>query len=35
MPDDMIFTKEDVSASDEQDQKLTRELNIQYRACIG
>ena len=35
MPDDMIFKKEDVSASDEQDQKLTREFNIQYRACIG
>ena len=32
---DMIFTKEDVSTSDEQVQKLTREYNIHYRACIG
>ena len=32
---DMIFTKEDVSTSDEQIQKLTREYNIHYRACIG
>ena len=31
----MIFTKEDVSTSDEQDEKLTREYNIHYRACIG
>ena len=31
----MIFTKEDVSTSDEQVEKLTRELNIHYRACIG
>ena len=34
-PADMISTKEDVSASDEQVEKLTRELNIHYRACIG
>ena len=34
-PDDMIFTKEDVSTSDEQDEKLTREYNIHYRSCIG
>ena len=34
-PDDMIFTKEDVSTSDEQVEKLTREYNIHYRACIG
>ena len=34
-PDYMIFTKEDVSTSDEQVEKLTREYNIQYRACIG
>ena len=32
---DMIFTKEDVSTSDEQVEKLTREFNIHYRACIG
>ena len=30
----MIFTKEDVSTSDEQVEKLTREYNIHYRACI-
>ena len=30
----MIFTKEDVSKSDEQIEKLTREYNIHYRACI-
>ena len=34
-PDDMIFTKEDVSTSDEKVKKLTREFNIHYRACIG
>ena len=32
---DMIFTKEYVSTSDEQVEKLTREFNIHYRACIG
>ena len=32
---DMIFTKEYVSTSDEQVDKLTREYNIHYRACIG
>ena len=32
---DMIFTKEDVSASDEQVEKLNREYNIHYRDCIG
>ena len=32
---DMIFTKEDASTSDEQFEKLTREFNIHYRACIG
>ena len=31
---EMIFTKEDVSTSDEQVEKLTREYNIHYRACI-
>ena len=34
LPTDMIFTKEDVSTSDEQVEKLTREYNIHYRACI-
>ena len=32
---DMIFKKEDVYTSDEQVEKLTREYNIHYRACIG
>ena len=31
----MIFTKSDVSTSDDQVEKLIRELNIHYRACIG
>ena len=35
LPAGMIFTKEDVSTSDEQVVKLTREYNIHYRACIG
>ena len=35
LPSDMIFTKQDVSTSDEQVEKLTREYNINYRACIG
>ena len=34
-PDDMLFTKEDVSTSDEQVEKLIREYDIHYRACIG
>ena len=34
LPADMIFTKEDVSTSDEQVERLTRECNIHYRACI-
>ena len=34
LPADMIFTKEDVSTSDEQVEKLTREYNIHYRSCI-
>ena len=33
--DDMIFTKEDVSTSDEQVEELNRAYNIHYRACIG
>ena len=35
LPDDMIFTKEDVSTSDEQIERLNREYNIHYRSCIG
>ena len=35
LPADMVFTKEDVSTSGEQVEKLTREYNIHYRACIG
>ena len=35
LPADMIFTKEDVSTSDEKVEKLTREYNINYRDCIG
>ena len=35
LPADMIFTKEYVSTSDEQVEKLTREYNIYYRSCIG
>ena len=34
-PSDTIFTKEDVSTRDEKVEKLTREYNIHYRACIG
>ena len=34
-PADMIFTKENVSTSDEQIENLTSELNIHYRACIS
>ena len=30
----MIFTKDDASTRDEQVDKLTRGLNIHYRACI-
>ena len=32
---DMIFTKADTSTNDEKFEKLTREFNIHYRACIG
>ena len=35
LPYDIIFTKNDTSTSDEQVEKLTREFNIHYRACIG
>ena len=31
----MIFTKDYVSTSDEKIEKLNREYNIHYRACIG
>ena len=34
LPADMIFTKVDVSTSDEQVEKLTREFNIHYRAFV-
>ena len=35
LPSDMIFTKSDVYTSDETVEKLTREINTHYRACIG
>ena len=35
LPADMIFTKEDDSTSDEKIERLAREYNIHYRACIG
>ena len=35
LPADMIFTKTNVSTSDEQVEKLTREYDIHYRSCIG
>ena len=31
----MIFTKDDTYTIDEQVEKLTRESNFKYRACIG
>ena len=34
LPYDIIFTKDDAYTSNEQVGKLTRELNIPYRACI-
>ena len=34
LPSDIIFTKEDVSTIVEQVEKLTKEYNIHYRACI-
>ena len=33
--DDIIFTKDYVSTSDEQVEKLTMEFNIYYKACTG
>ena len=35
LPSYIIFIKSDASTSDEQVEKLTRELNIHYRDCIG
>ena len=35
LPSDMIFTRSDTSISYKQVEKLTREFNIHYRACIG
>ena len=35
LPYNMIFTKADASTSDEQVEKLNRELKIHYRDCIG
>ena len=35
LPSDMILIKADESISDEQVEKLTRELNIQYRSYMG
>ena len=35
LPSDIIFTKADAYTSYEQVEKLTGELNICYRACIG
>ena len=35
LPSGMIFNKSDASISDEKIEKLTREFNIHYRACIG
>ena len=34
-PSDIIFTKSDASTSDEKVEKLNKELNIDYRDCIG
>ena len=34
-PSDIIFTKDYASTSDEKVDKFTRELNINYRFCIG
>ena len=35
LPSDIIYAKSDTSTSDEQVDKLIREFNIHYRACIG
>ena len=35
LPADMIFTKEDVSTSNEKVEKLNREYNIHYISSVG
>ena len=35
LPSDMIFTKDNTYTRDEKVEKLTREFNIYYIACIG
>ena len=35
VPAEIIFIKEDVSTSDEQVDKLTRQYDIHHRACVG
>ena len=35
LPSDMTFIKADANTNADQVEKLTRELNIDYRACIG
>ena len=35
LPYDTFFTKSDISTRDYQVDKLTREFNNNYRACIG
>ena len=35
LPSDIISAKDDEYTRDDQVEKLTRELNIRYRACIG
>ena len=34
-PSERIFTRNDLSASDEKVEKLSRQFNIHYRSCIG
>ena len=34
LPSDMIYIKSDASTSDDKVERLTREFNIHYRACI-
>ena len=35
LPSDVIIAKADESTNDKKVEKLTREFNIHYRACIG
>ena len=35
LPYDIIFTKFDVSTSDDQVERMSREFNSHYRYCIG